>query len=528
MNSLLKTHVLSTMALLLAWIPAIPVFAQQHDSWYYDSLGKNKGAWLQEDKKIDKKLAALEKRFGKKPNIIYILADDIGWGEPGCYMGGKLRGTPTPTLDKMAQGGMKFLQAYAEPSCTPTRLAINTGRHPARTGCNSVLWPGGPTYLGLHPDEITIAEVLSDAGYYTAMWGKWHVGDTPEMSPEAQGYDYAHYGLYNGAIWGWIGVEHLYNAKEVPGAAHFYDFPGVKEYEKKYGIHFDGYMRGIKGKGRQETSRLKSPEDMAKFEDISINEICKFIDENADSDKPFFIYWATYSQQVASSPLKYRYAEGVDHVNNQAAQLAQHNTHLDRLLKTLEDKEIAENTLVIWYSDNGPMYAFFPNAGFSYLRGEKGDVLEGGVRVPAIAYWPGMIEPGQSPIDLLHVTDLFTTAGRLGGVYDKLPNDRVIDGVDQTALLLMGEGHGRRDMTFHYSGANLGAVRMDQYKMHIIPGGGHGGLPGMEMYNIIRDPREERGKMYPYLYLISPFQKKITEHNLLKEKFPDRVLGPDK
>lgn len=528
MSRFIRTNVWIMATLLIVWMPAIPVSAQQHDAWYYESLKRNKRSWTQEDKEVNKKLAALARRFGKKPNIIYILADDVGWGEPGCYMGGKLRGTPTPTLDKMADKGMMFLQAYAEPSCTPTRLAINTGRHPARTGCNTVLWPGGPSYLGLHPDEITVAEVLSDAGYHTAMWGKWHVGDTPEMAPEAQGYDYAHYGLYNGAIWGWLGVENLYNGKEVPGAAHFYDFPGVKEYEKKYGIHLDGYMRGIKGKGREETGRLTSPEDMTKFEDISIEEIKKFITDKNKTDKPFFIYWATYAQQIASSPLKYRHAEGVDHVNNQAAQLAQHNDHLDQLLKMLEDEGIAENTLVVWYSDNGPMYAFFPNSGFSYLRGEKGEVLEGGVRVPAIAYWPGMIEPGQKPIDLIHVTDMFTTAGRLAGVYDKLPDDRVIDGVDQTALLLMGEGHGRRDTTFHYSGANIGAVRMDDYKMHIIPGGGHGGLPGMEMYNIMRDPREENGKMYPYLYLISTFQNKIAIHNQIKKKFPDRVLGPGK
>jgi arylsulfatase A-like enzyme len=128
-----------------------------------------------QDKTVNAKLDALESRVGKKPNIIYILADDVGWGEMGWQGGGKHRGTPTPQLDEMALEGMRFWSAYAEPSCTPSRIAINTGRHPVRTGLLSVLWPGQDE--GLSGDEVTVAEVLSDAGYSTAMWGKWHLGE---------------------------------------------------------------------------------------------------------------------------------------------------------------------------------------------------------------------------------------------------------------------------------------------------------------------------------------------------------------
>lgn len=128
-----------------------------------------------QDKTVNAKLDALESRVGKKPNIIYILADDVGWGEMGWQGGGKHRGTTTPQLDEMALEGMRFWSAYAEPSCTPSRIAINTGRHPVRTGLLSVLWPGQDE--GLSGDEVTVAEVLSDAGYSTAMWGKWHLGE---------------------------------------------------------------------------------------------------------------------------------------------------------------------------------------------------------------------------------------------------------------------------------------------------------------------------------------------------------------
>ena len=161
-----------------------------------------------------------------------------------------------------------------------------------------------------------------------------------------------------------------------------------------------------------------------------------------------------------------------------------HNQHVQNILNTLAEEEIEENTLVIWISDNGPMYAFYPTSGYTLLRGSKGDVLEGGVRVPAMAYWPGMIEPNQDPQDIIHITDLFTTACRIAGIMDKIPSDRITDGIDQTALLLYGEGNGRRNYITYYSGPALGAIRYEDFKIHIKEA--HGGLPGMDFYNIKR------------------------------------------
>ncbi|MEM6577784.1 MAG: sulfatase, partial [Pseudomonadota bacterium] len=130
----------------------------------------------------------------------------------------------------------------------------------------------------------------------------------------------------------------------------------------------------------------------------------------------------------------------------------------------------------------------------------KGDVLEGGVRVPAMAWWPGMIEPGQDPVDVIHVTDLFTTAARLGGAMDLIPNDRITDGIDQTSLLLNGEGHGRRSFMAHYSGSVLGAFRYQDFKIHISEG--NGGLPGMDFFNVMRDPGEKYGALYRGLWVV--------------------------
>jgi len=516
----LKIPITVMIALLIA-LPCT-VWSAQFDAPYYKMAKINKEKWAQEDKQIDTKLRALEKKFGKKPNIIYILADDVGWGEMGWQGGGKHRGTPTPELDKMAFEGMRFWTAYAEPSCTPSRIAINTGRHPVRTGLLAVLWPGQTD--GLSPEEVTVAEVLSEAGYNTAMWGKWHLGDEPEHAPENQGYDYAYYGLWNGAPHGWPGSYELYADQPSSWKSMWYDFPGVEEYKKRTGIDLSvaGYV-GRKGEGRKpiEGPAGKPGPDMQEtFEAESIKQITAYIKDKAKDDKPFFIYWATYTQQLQGSKAHHK-DKYVDKVNPQASEMAAHNAHVRQLLDTLKAEGIAENTLVVWISDNGPMYAFYPNSGYSWLRGGKGDVLEGGVRVPAMAWWPGMIEPNQDPVDILHLTDLYTTAARIGGALDRIPNDRITDGIDQTALLLLGEDHGRRNYMFHYSGDVLGAIRYEDFKVHIK--GAHGGLPGMDFYNVMRDPGEKFGAMYPGLFAVTPVQIILRTHKHMIQKFPNRV-----
>ena len=176
-----KQHIAGLSVLFLTLLVTGPGNAYQPDAPFRKAMQENAEAWKKEDRAIDKKLAELEKRFGKKPNIIYVLGDDVGWGELGSYLGGKLRGTPTPNLDGLAQQGMQFLAHYSEPSCTPTRLALLTGRHPVRTGVDIVLWPGQTQ--GLAPEEVTVAEMLSAAGYHTAMFGKWHVGDWKAGAP---------------------------------------------------------------------------------------------------------------------------------------------------------------------------------------------------------------------------------------------------------------------------------------------------------------------------------------------------------
>jgi arylsulfatase len=234
---------------------------------------------------------------------------------------------------------------------------------------------------------------------------------------------------------------------------------------KRYGIESPhGFFQGGLGQERVPVGGM-SQKELVKFEKESFRQLIEYVKDPARDEKPFFIYWPTYANQLAGVE-EYEDAKYVDAQNPQASFMAMHDMQMGELLQTLEDEGIAENTLVVWISDNGPAYYWYPNAGFSYLRGGKGDVLEGGVRVPAMAWWPGMIEPGQEPLDMIHITDLFTTAARLGGALDNIPSDRVTDGIDQTALLLNGEGHGRRHYIMHYTGnGDLGAARLGKFKL---------------------------------------------------------------
>ncbi len=516
----MKTNHCSLLtAICLFTLAATSASAQQFDTPYVVAMERNAEAWSAEDTAVDEKLAALREKYNKPPNIIYVLSDDIGWGELGWQGGGKHRGLPTPNLDKMAYEGMRFMWSYAEPSCTPSRIAINTGRHPVRTGVRSVMFPGES--LGLPPEEVTIAEVLKEAGYDTATWGKWHMGELPEQAPENQGYDYTYYGLYNG---GPSAMESSFEMRggKMPHAATtlFHGFPGYDEMAKRYGIESpNGFFQGGLGQERVPVGGM-SQKELVKFEKESFRQLIEYVKDPARDEKPFFIYWPTYANQLAGVE-EYEDAKYVDAQNPQASFMAMHDMQMGELLQTLEDEGIAENTLVVWISDNGPAYYWYPNAGFSYLRGGKGDVLEGGVRVPAMAWWPGMIEPGQEPLDMIHITDLFTTAARLGGALDNIPSDRVTDGIDQTALLLNGEGHGRRHYIMHYTGnGDLGAARLGKFKLS----GLNEEVFGAKFYHIPLDPREERSQI-GYAWMQVPFKTLIGGHMALIKKFPHRDLG---
>ena len=495
--------------LLMVALPSVSN-AIQPDAEYLVREKQFGEQWVAEDKQVQQKLAALEEKFGKKPNIIFILADDIGYTELGSYGGGKVRGFSTPNLDNMAHEGMKFLSFYSEPSCTPTRAALMTGRHPVRIGLLGVLFPGG-SGMGLADEEVTVAELLSEAGYHTGMFGKWHLGDDPGMTPIEQGFDEAVWSEGNPPWWGFSP-----NAKRTDSAGYvnmgaFVWAPGPEGFPYDTG----GIMSGKKG----EEPKMVAPFTMELYDTMDTDVadgVIDFIDRHAKSKKPFFAYYAGKGNHFwGAHPDFMNQPAGT----NNSAQMAEHDHNVGRVLNRLQELGIAENTLVIWMSDNGPMYAMHPHGGYSLLRGEKGDTWEGGVRVPGIVWWPKTIEDGQDPIDIVQVSDMFTTAASIAGVKNEIPNDRVTDGVDQSALLLLGEGKSRRDYIFHYNKDKLEAVRKDQLKFRTKPEVHH-----HNCYNLQHDPGERYPDLSHYCLWAGPgFGKMIQDHQAMIKKFPHRV-----
>jgi arylsulfatase len=359
----IQHFLMTTVAALVVVLTVVPaVHAQSqiiHDAEFVRMEKEFGEQWEADDALVREKLAELEARFGKKPNIVYILADDVGYTELGSYGGGKVRGAPTPNLDKMADQGMRFLSFYSEVECSPSRAALTTGRHPIRNGLYNITLPG-EVGSGLHPEEVTIAEVLSDAGYYTGHFGKWHMGGEEEHYPTNQGFDEAEWSEGN-PPW-WVNNREASAADDIGGMTNraLIHSPGPENFPYDTG----GVMRGRKG---QEPDLVYeySMEKYNTYDSEAADHVIDFIERRAKTDQPFFVnFWGKGNHFWGAHPDFRDTPAGT----NTSAQMVEHDYNTGRILKTLKDLGIAENTLVIWSSDNGPMYTVHPHGGYSLLR----------------------------------------------------------------------------------------------------------------------------------------------------------------
>ena len=503
-------------SLLLTLLVAFPKYAQAggvvHDPEFVRMQKEFSRQWDADNKHVRSELATLQKRFGKKPNVVFILADDVGYTELGSYGGGKLRGAPTPNLDKLARQGIRFLNFYSEVECSPSRAAFMTGRHPVRNGVYNITMPG-QVGGGLHPDEVTIAEVLSNVGYYTGHFGKWHIGGEEGEYPTDQGFDEAEWSEGN-PPW-WVNNKNAKATDDIGGFTNrvLLNSPGPENFPYDTG----GVMRAKKGE-KPKIVYEYSMEKYNTYDSEVADRVIDFIQRRAKTNQPFFVnYWGKGNHFWGAHP-DFRDTPAQ---TNTSAQMVEHDYNTGRIIKTLKDLGIAENTLVIWASDNGPMYTAHPHGGYSLLPGGKGETKEGGIHVPAIVWWPDMIEADQDPLDIVQITDLFTTIASIAGAMDRIPTDRVIDGVDQSGLFLLGEGKGRRDYVFHYNRKHLEAVRKDQIKLNLKPT--NPGFHFYEVYNLYHDPAERfPNELQNGLWAGPGITKMIQEHMLQVQKYPHR------
>jgi arylsulfatase A-like enzyme len=494
-----------------------------HDAEYYILEAQNGEQWAQDDKAVDSKLAEFSKKNGgKPPNILYILVDDIGFGDLGIPEMNAIRGYETPNINEFAREGMRFARMYTEPSCTPTRVAFMTGRQPHRNGMGDTAVDIAG--FGLAGKEVTLAEVLSKAGYNTVHIGKWHMGDIEEAWPNNQGFDYAAFPIHQQ---GQLTIFHDDAANEEISVGI-----GKNNYDDRFTI--DEWFRpdasamvaGVEGRRGEKVKEVHMQAGErwteAKYHAMNVRyqeQTLEHLRDLAGKDEPFFLqYWPLYpltgprtTTDNYTTPNGGVYVEKMKLLDEWVGQIM---TEMDEL-------DIADNTIVIIMGDNGHFTKYSPQSGFTPMvyRGGKGDTTEGGVRVDAFVRWPGMIGEYEIVGDIVHVSDLFTSLARIGGATDNIPTDRVIDGVDQTALMLEGETHGRRDYVFIYSGNSLKAVVKEQYKLN-VPGAGENPI-GAKFYDLFRDTREE----WPVATEVgawggAEFVRVIQRHMQRKAKYP--------
>jgi len=489
-----------------------------HDAEYYVLEAQHGETWAAEDIALQAKLDELKKKHGRPPNLIHIMWDDTAYGDVGIPAIQKVRGLTTPSLNRLADEGILFTRMYTEVGCTPSRAAVVTGRLAIRSGMYNI----GMLLEshGMRGEEVTMAEVLSKAGYATAFYGKWHLGDIEESYPHNQGFDEAFFTGYNQIL--------SLNTKLAEGAnasiGLHEDILPPDPYKLDDSFVTKGWVMIAEGKKGEKTRQWgdNSHDTYVKIDPEAQRRTLEFIERNAKAGKPFYIANWPNLASFLPNPNKCAVARSL----LQDGLQCNIDPFIARLIAKLEELEIADNTLIVAMADNGPMsHNPPPGVGMAetIFRGGKGDFLEGGVRVPAFAWWPGVIAPGQLVGDIIHETDLFTTFARLAVATQYIPTDRIIDGIDQTALLLKGDTNSRRDYVFIYAGPRLGATVKGNYKRHWIspdPVGEASGIPAA-FYFLPADPREKTPMLTNLIHLKSPFNRMKLRHDLWKKKYPD-------
>lgn len=418
------------------------------------------------------------------PNIILILADNLGWGELGCYNGGLVRGAPTPRIDQLASEGLKFLNFNVESDCVPTRSALMTGRMPIRTGAMQSVPAGLPQ--GLIPWEITLAQLLSARGYATGMYGKWHLGDREGRYPNDRGFDE------------WYGIPRTTNESMFTSTPDF--DPSV--------VSLPCVMEGRKG----EPARNLELYDLDMRRRIDSDLIARtndFMRRQVKAQQPFFAYVPL--TQVHFPTLPHPDFAGKTGAGDFADSMVEMDHRVGQVLDEVAALGIAENTVFFFGSDNGPEFRRPWRGTAGMWRGTYHTTMEGSLRVPFIVRWPGKIAPARVSNEIVHITDLYTTLARISGA--EVPKDRPIDGVDQLDFFLGKQEKSNREGFVFYIKQDLRAAKWRNWKMHMVwepePNTGPIHLETPWIFNVTRDPKEETEVGLEAGWVRGPFRRMI-------------------
>jgi len=430
----------------------------------------------------------------QQPNVVLILADNLGWGEPGCYGGGALRGAPTPRIDRLAAEGLKLLNFNVESDCVPTRSALMTGRHPIRTGALQSVPAGLPQ--GIIPWEVTLAQLFSAQGYATAIYGKWHLGDRAGRFPTDRGFEE------------WYGIPRTTNESmftSTPG----YD-PAV--------VPLPYIMEGKRG---EEARNVKVYDlDARRVIDADLTERAKaFMRREAKAGRPFFAYVPL--TQLHYPTLPHPEFAGRSGAGDFADSMIEMDHRVGEMLDEVDALGIAGRTVFIFASDNGPEFRRPWRGTAGPWTGTYHTAMEGGLRAPFLVRWSGQVPAGGVSNEIVHVTDLYPTLARITG--GAIPSDRPIDGVDQLDFLLGRQSKSNREGFVYYIKNELRAAKWRDWKMHVIwetePNAGPKHLETPWLFNLTRDPKEETDvgtannwARRPLVLLMRNFQESLKAH----------------
>jgi arylsulfatase len=471
-----------------------------------------------------KKLAGFSARRKKRPNILVFLMDDVGWGDFGCYGGGVAVGAPTPNFDRLARAGLQLTSCYSEPTCSPSRATLLTGRVPHRHGLHRPPMYGEPGGL---QGEATLPQLLSDSGYVTQAVGKWHIGENAASQPQNVGFD---------DFYGFLSVSDMYTEWRDP---HF--FPEIVYSEARTewvkNMPFNRcFVHAKKGGAPENVEEVTIPA-LSLLDEKWCQYSEAFIQRMAGGEQPWLLYHCTrgahfdnypHERFLASSPAKHPYKDTLIELDD----------IVRRLTEALRATGQLEDTLIFISSDNGPHMETWPDAAYTPFRCAKGSTWEGGVRVPGIFVWPGMIEAGQQNDGLFNFSDILPTALALAGESARLPAERYIDGVDQCSFLLAPDGLSHRKYHYYWLMSTFSALRCGEYKMVLSSTSdddagawGPGGFTGIlqkhtypALYNLYLDPKETHNYMTRKLAYMEAFQLGIRQHLLSFKRFPPKTV----
>ncbi|MAZ89580.1 MAG: arylsulfatase [Cellvibrionaceae bacterium] len=444
----------------------------------------------------------------KKPNIVLVFMDNFGWGEVGAYGGGILRGAPTPNIDEIAEQGMKLLNFNVESQCVPSRSAIMTGRYAIRSGTSKVPLKAG--LYGMTQWEYTMAEMLSDAGYATGMFGKWHLGDSPGRYPTDQGFDE------------WYGIPNTTDESYWPENDLFR--PGVHPQVK-----FAHIMEAKKGQKPKQLEVYNSANRATIDGEITKRSVA-FIKRKAKGKKPFFLYVPYTQTHMPVTP--HPDFDGRTKNGGYADVLAQTDHYVGQLVEAVDKAGATDNTIFIFTADNGPE-GTPPHEGFAgpwsgtYFTG-----MEASLRVPFLIRWPGKIPARSVSNEITHEMDLFSTFANLAG--GRVPEDRTMDSIDLTDFLLGKRDNSGRESVVIYNGTDIYGVKWRDWKMMIREirdmSDADTRYPVPRFYNLLKDPKEERPvRLLPdNLWVRYPASQVLIDHAAsLQAEPPIKVGTPD-